>query len=39
MPFIDESVIVGGFYTRSVGIVDSLRFGTIMRERAQALAR
>ena len=36
MPFIDESVIVGGFYTRSVGIVDSLRFGTIMRERAQA---
>ena len=36
VPFIDESVIVGGFYTRSVGIVDSLRFGTIMRERAQA---
>ncbi len=35
VPFIDESVIVGGFYTRSVGIVDSLRFGTIMRERAQ----
>jgi glycine cleavage system aminomethyltransferase T/glycine/D-amino acid oxidase-like deaminating enzyme len=36
VPFIDESVIVGGFYTRSVGIVDSLRFGTIMRERGQA---
>ena len=35
VPFIDETVIVGGFYTRSVGIVDSLRFGTIMRERAQ----
>ena len=35
VPFIDESVIVGGFYTKSVGIVDSLRFGTIMRERAQ----
>src|SRR3954452_23136416 len=35
VPFIDESVIVGGFYTESVGIVDSLRFGTIMRERAQ----
>src|SRR5438876_2966924 len=35
VPFIDDSVIVGGFYTKSVGIVDSLRFGTIMRERAQ----
>ncbi len=28
-------MILGGFYTPSVGIVDSLRFGTIMRERAQ----
>src|SRR4051794_14366108 len=36
VPFIDESVIVGGFYTPSVAVVDSLRFGTIMRERAQA---
>src|SRR3954464_1685725 len=35
VPYIDESVIVGGFYSKSVGIVDSLRFGTIMRERAQ----
>src|SRR5437868_1793105 len=35
VPYIDESVIVGGFYSESVGIVDSLRFGTIMRERAQ----
>src|SRR5947199_8094231 len=35
VPYIEESVIVGGFYTRSVGIVDSLRFGTIARERAQ----
>src|SRR6267142_5727774 len=35
VPYIEESVIVGGFYTPSVGIVDSLRFGTIMRERAQ----
>jgi glycine cleavage system aminomethyltransferase T/glycine/D-amino acid oxidase-like deaminating enzyme len=35
VPFIDESVIVGGFYTKSVAVVDSLRFGTIMRERAQ----
>ncbi len=37
VPFIDESVIVGGFYSPSVAVVDSLRFGTIMRERAQAL--
>src|SRR4051794_39972273 len=35
VPYIEESVIVGGFYTESVGIVDSLRFGTISRERAQ----
>ena len=35
VPFIDESVILGGFYTPSVGVVDSLRAGTIMRERAQ----
>src|SRR5215831_8930726 len=35
VPYVDESVILGGFYTESVGIVDSLRFGTIMRERAQ----
>jgi glycine cleavage system aminomethyltransferase T/glycine/D-amino acid oxidase-like deaminating enzyme len=37
VPFIDESVIIGGFYTPSVSVVDSLRFGTIMRERAQEL--
>ena len=37
VPFIDETVIVGGFYTPSVGVVDSLRAGTIMRERAQEL--
>src|SRR5207249_2774630 len=35
VPFIDESVIVGGFYTTGVGVVDSLRAGTILRERAQ----
>jgi glycine cleavage system aminomethyltransferase T/glycine/D-amino acid oxidase-like deaminating enzyme len=37
VPFIEESVIIGGFYTPSVAVVDSLRFGTIMRERAQEL--
>src|SRR3954463_11104244 len=35
VPYVEESVIVGGFYSPSVGIVDSLRFGTIARERAQ----
>src|SRR6476661_1319870 len=34
VPFLDPSVIIGGFYTPSVGVVDSLRAGTIMRERA-----
>jgi glycine cleavage system aminomethyltransferase T/glycine/D-amino acid oxidase-like deaminating enzyme len=34
VPFIDESVIVGGFYTPSVSVVDSLRAGTLLREEA-----
>jgi glycine cleavage system aminomethyltransferase T/glycine/D-amino acid oxidase-like deaminating enzyme len=34
VPFLDETVILGGFYTPSVGVVDSVRGGTIMRERA-----
>ena len=37
VPFIDPDVIVGGFYSPGVTVVDSLRAGTIMRERAQAL--
>src|SRR3954454_21980744 len=37
VPYIEESVIVGGFHTTGVGIVDSLRFGTIAREKAQEL--
>ncbi|MDA2989424.1 MAG: FAD-dependent oxidoreductase [Actinomycetota bacterium] len=37
VPYIDESVILGGFWTPSVGVVDSLRAGTIMRERAQEM--
>ena len=32
VPFIDESILVGGFYSPGVGVVDSLRAGTIMRE-------
>src|SRR5262249_7114517 len=35
VPFIDESILLGGFYCPGVGVVDSLRAGTIMRERAQ----
>ena len=35
VPYIDESILLGGFYTPSVGVVDSLRAGTIMREYAQ----
>jgi glycine cleavage system aminomethyltransferase T/glycine/D-amino acid oxidase-like deaminating enzyme len=35
VPFIDESVIIGGFYSPAVSVVDSLRAGTLMRERAQ----
>ncbi len=37
VPFLDPSVIVGAFWTPGVGVVDSLRAGTIMRERAQEL--
>src|SRR5215213_5752425 len=35
VPYIDESVIIGGFYSKGVGVVDSLRAGTLMREQAQ----
>ncbi|MBM2822925.1 MAG: glycine cleavage system protein, partial [Thermoleophilia bacterium] len=34
VPYIDETILLGGFYTPGVGVVDSLRAGTIMRERA-----
>jgi glycine cleavage system aminomethyltransferase T/glycine/D-amino acid oxidase-like deaminating enzyme len=37
VPFIDESILVGGFYTPGVGVCDSLQFGTLCRERAMAL--
>lgn len=36
VPFLDESVILGGFHTPSVSVVDSLRAGTLMREQALA---
>ncbi len=34
VPFIDEAVIRGGFYTPGVGVVDSLQAGTLMRKAA-----
>ncbi len=36
IPFINEKIILGAFYCPGVGVVDSLRAGTLMRERAQA---
>jgi glycine cleavage system aminomethyltransferase T/glycine/D-amino acid oxidase-like deaminating enzyme len=36
VPYINSDVILGGFSTPGIGVVDSLRAGTIMRERAQA---
>ena len=37
VPFINRDIILGGFYSPGVTVVDSLRAGTIMREKAQAL--
>ena len=34
--FVNGDVILGGFYTPSVSVVDSVRAGAIMRHRAQA---
>ena len=36
VPYLDESVILGGGYFPTVGVVDSLRAGTLMREAASA---
>jgi glycine cleavage system aminomethyltransferase T/glycine/D-amino acid oxidase-like deaminating enzyme len=37
VPFIDESVVLGGAYWPGVGVVDSLEAGTLMRRQAQEL--
>ncbi|HEY9288699.1 MAG TPA: FAD-dependent oxidoreductase [Candidatus Dormibacteraeota bacterium] len=37
VPYINEDIILGGFYTEGIGTVDSLRGGTIMRERAEQM--
>ncbi len=36
VPYINEKIILGGFYTPGVGVVDSLRAGTLMREKGVA---
>jgi glycine cleavage system aminomethyltransferase T/glycine/D-amino acid oxidase-like deaminating enzyme len=36
VPYLDPGVILGGLHFPSVGVVDSLRAGTIMREEAQS---
>lgn len=36
VPFLDPDQIIGAFWTPTVGVVDSLRAGTIMREQALA---
>src|SRR5262252_4345183 len=35
VPYLDEKVILGGAYFPTVGVVDSLRAGTLMREDAE----
>jgi glycine cleavage system aminomethyltransferase T/glycine/D-amino acid oxidase-like deaminating enzyme len=37
VPYLDESVILGGAHFPTVGVVDSLRAGTLMRENARQL--
>src|SRR6476646_7703004 len=34
VPYIDESILLGGFHCPTVSVVDSLRAGTLMREHA-----
>src|SRR5690348_3884388 len=36
VPYIDESILLGGFYCPTVSVVDSLRAGTLCREKAIA---
>jgi glycine cleavage system aminomethyltransferase T/glycine/D-amino acid oxidase-like deaminating enzyme len=37
VPYLNDEIILGGFYTPGVAVVDSLRAGTLMREKAQEL--
>ncbi|MEM9565285.1 MAG: FAD-dependent oxidoreductase [Actinomycetota bacterium] len=35
VPFVNDEIILGGFYCPSVSVVDSLETGTVMRRKAQ----
>ena len=37
VPYINTDIVLEGFYTEGIGVVDSLRAGTLMREKAQAM--
>jgi glycine cleavage system aminomethyltransferase T/glycine/D-amino acid oxidase-like deaminating enzyme len=37
VPYVNTDIILGGFWSPTVGVVDSLRAGTLMREKAQEL--
>jgi glycine cleavage system aminomethyltransferase T/glycine/D-amino acid oxidase-like deaminating enzyme len=37
IPFINEDVVLGGFHSPTVGVVDSLQAGTLMREEGTRL--
>ncbi len=37
VPFINADILVGGFYSPKVGVCDSLQFGTLCREKAEAM--
>src|SRR5437016_176783 len=37
VPYVSEAAILGGLYIPTVGVVDSLRAGTLMREQAQRM--
>jgi glycine cleavage system aminomethyltransferase T/glycine/D-amino acid oxidase-like deaminating enzyme len=37
VPYVDPGVLLGAFWTPTVGVVDSLRAGTLMREQAQQM--
>lgn len=37
MPFVNTRLILGAFWSPTVGVVDSLRAGTMMREKAQEM--
>jgi glycine cleavage system aminomethyltransferase T len=37
VPFVATELVLGGFYMPGIGVVDSVRAGTLMRERAQEL--